>query len=68
VFVKSIGSNGEKIMRMNHKQFINAMTPISKKINEFIAKLGEGKQKLSAFSEWLDEYNTNDFASINFNF
>lgn len=40
------------------------MNAVLKKLSEFINQLGEGHQKLSAFSEWLDEYNSNDIKDL----
>jgi len=47
---------------IKHKDFHTSLNTILKKFQEFIPQLGEGLQKLSAFSEWLDEYSSNNIA------
>lgn len=63
VFEKTFGKQEQKINSMSCKDFHNYLNLILRKFHELIQQLGEGPQKLSAFSEWLDEYNSNSVSN-----
>ena len=63
-FVGIFGENGSKVDKLDYAGFATSMNAVLKKLSEFINQLGEGHQKISAFSEWLDEYNSNDIKDL----
>ena len=60
IYANIFGVDGSKIDAMNYQSFATSMNSLLKKLGELIPNLPEGYQKLSAFSEYLDEYNSND--------
>jgi DNA-dependent protein kinase catalytic subunit len=59
-FEKAFGK--DNIFTMYHSEFHSFISTMLKKFHDLIHLLGEGPQKLSAFSEWLDEYNSSNIA------
>ena len=58
------GKDGSRVDKLDFASFATSMNAVLKKLSELIGQLGEGHQKLSAFSEWLDEYNSNDVKDL----
>ena len=60
-FVKSFGEDGKKVGEYTNKQLTSLLQAIHTKIHENMGSLGQGYEKVSTFSEWLDAMDINDF-------
>lgn len=59
--MKVLGQGGSNVERMNAKQLLQTITSFTYKLQENMGALGQGYEKLSTFSEWLDSLDINDF-------
>ena len=58
-FSKCFGVNGSNVSKMNLTQLVTQIQTISKKIND--VQLFQGNELLSKYSEWLDNFDCNEF-------
>ncbi|CDW71353.1 dna-dependent protein kinase catalytic subunit [Stylonychia lemnae] len=61
VFAKEFGSNLNRVDKMSNSEIIKSVQNLNNKLNQSIGNLGQGYEKLSTFSEWLDSLDFNDF-------
>lgn len=59
--VKQFGQDAKLVEKMDHKKYLILLNQINQKVNEISGQLGQGYEKLSTFSEWLDNLDCNDF-------
>jgi DNA-dependent protein kinase catalytic subunit len=55
------GENGKNLLKMNYSQYVSKIQDLFTKVNERSRALPHGTGKLSTFSEWLSEFDSNNF-------
>ena len=61
LLIKAFGDQAKNVQQLDQKKYLALLQKMNASISEGVPTLGQGYDKLSTYSEWLDMLDCNDF-------